>query len=314
MISFRILIVTLVVWTAASPAWLADGSRIRNKWNRIWGTRETHLAPDPQFQKEIAPTRSPSSLGASPLRNLPAHLFYAVPLLHPWPNELAAVSGQFRDNVDSSRDRGRIIRALQPASGIDSYQHFEDLVKKQIKSLGKYRLTDYQIRILLSIARNSFLEHVRFPTEETKATIPYIVGVVNDLIRQPNFAAIIKAIYANYAIEGRPTYNTPVGAYLMFRQADLATKIIAAGQLPITRPVFGCAMGSESLEVVDTLCKFAEAHPELVAFDDSIVRTYASWIDTEKHMVPNFWPVVSEKDFLAAVQHCLNAVKLKQER
>jgi len=311
MISFRILIVTLVVWTAASPAWLADGSRIRNKWNRIWGTRETHLAPDPQFQREIAPTRSPSSLGASPLRNLPAHLFYAVPLLHPWPNELAAVSGQFRDNVDSSRDRGRIIRALRPASGIDSYQHFEDLVKKQIKSLGKYRLTDYQIRILLSIARNSFLEHVRFPTEETKATIPYIVGVVNDLIRQPNFAAIMKAIYES---KGITIHQTPVCYYLMYRQADLATKVIAAVQFPITRPVFGCAMTSQSLEVVDKLCKFAEAHPELVAFDDSIVTLYAGWINTEKHMVPNFRPVVSDKAFLAALQHCLHVVKQKQER
>jgi len=339
MLSFRNLVVILVVWTAASPVWPVDGSD-RTDPNNL-GTDPNYLPTDPNYLRTGHTAVQYSTPGASsqssqtnpvderdntdPNARSPGRELRRSPSLvsspsppgasplphHPGGNVRAPASGQDQAPSACSRQHYDDLPSLPGQAGVTPWSRLSELVEAKTPLLGQYRLTDEQIRILLSIARVIFAQHADYPTEETKATIPYAVGVVNDLICQPNFAAIMKAIYAT---GGRILHETPVCAYLMYRQADLATKMILAARRPITEDEFGCAMTSASLEVVDKLCKFAEAHPELVALDNSIVRMYVSWIDTEKHTVPNFRPVVSEKDFLAARQQCLNAVKLKQER
>jgi len=158
MISFRNLLIVLVAWTAASPARLADGSGADQTTPTSATSQGGTTAAQPlQPQKEISPANIPSSPDASPLGGLSDDLLYTAYLLHPWPNELAAVSGQLRDSLNKFRTHDYVFRTPRPAIGIGPWNHVKGLVQRKTPFLGKYRLTAGQIKILLLMAGQSFI-------------------------------------------------------------------------------------------------------------------------------------------------------------
>jgi len=307
MISLRNLLVVLVVWTVANPVWLANGSIAlvpatpARHHTRVGGV--THLSSQSQFQEKSPPASSPSSLGASPLGKLSVDLFFTMFLLHPLPSGLAATSGWFRDSVDKSLDRGNILRPTPPATGVDPYEQMQELVKKQTKSLGKYRLTTVQIMSLLYLAEVRLSGRSRYSQDKGYCAV-YACVVVKDLLHHPKFAETMNGVYAWF--EGALPLN-PVREYLNGRQPDLALEMIRVAGLNIGKEEMVGAIRSFDIDVLAKLCKFAEAHPQKVTFVKPSIQKY---ID---HFVAGTlgesWHKVNKQDFLNAIRPCLNVAK-----
>jgi len=312
MISLRNILIILVVWTVASPVWLAHGSKVHVPVTLAPDLREhvggnAHSSSQEQFQGKVSPASSPSSLGASPLGKLSVDLFYTMFLLHPWPSGLAVASGWFRDYVDKSLDRGNILRVPPPATGMTPYERLRELVNKQTKSLGKYRLTTEQISLLLLAAVRCFSDLMwGFAWKDCNAE--YVDLVVKDLLRQPKFA---EAVMMRPSVpDVHPSFH-PVKSLLYFQQPELAIEMIRVAGLNIGRAEIEGAMNSGGLEVLDKLCKFAEEHPQRVRFAKRFIekqiaeKVHNDWVAG--------WPGVSVHVFRNALQPCLNIAKPNEE-
>jgi len=227
---------------------------------------------------------------------LSVDLFYTMFLLHPWPNGLAAISGWFRYSVDESRDRGYILRAPPPATDMPPYKRLQELVKKQTKSLGKYRLTSDQIMALLILTQLNF-------TGKGHGS-DYVGVVVRDLLHQPKFA---EAMNMGYIVPGLYISLDPVLGFLKRKQPDLALEMIRVAGLNVGEGEFVAAFDSHDLEVLGKLCTFAEKHPQKVTFVKSLIEKYIHSYLRGDTLVG--CPGVSPKELRNALQPCLNVAK-----
>jgi len=268
MISFRNLLIVLVAWTAASPAWLADGSG-GDQPTATSATSQggTTPAQPQQPQKEISPANIPSSLDVSPLGRLSDDLLYTAYLLHPWPNVLAAVSGQLRDSLNKFRTHDYVFRTPRPAIGTDPWDDVGGLAQRKTPLLGKYRLTAEQTVHLLLMASQSFGDLVeQIPQPEYDAE--YLTHVIEDLLDRPDFQSL--NLLAEKGQE-KTTKKAALG-FLLFQKPDLACKLIRAAGLPISLGDVVAALESYSRDVLTKLCKLAEDLPRQVAFTKSDVE------------------------------------------
>jgi len=125
MLSFCNLLVVLVVWTAASTAWLAAGSSaIQPAPPPASPKTRTASALHPQSKGKISYTNNLSSRGASPLSKLPVEMFTATYMLHLGPPPLAMVYGQFRDFEMKCHDQLRQSPDIDRATGVDVRSSF----------------------------------------------------------------------------------------------------------------------------------------------------------------------------------------------
>jgi len=303
MLSFRNLLVVLVAWTATSAVWLADGSGAMLPKPTYATLPDGPAAAQPQQpQKEISPASIPSSPDALPLSRLSDDLLYTAYLLHPWPNVLAAVSGQFRDSLNKFRTHDYAFRTPRPAIGIGPWGHMEGLVQRKTPLLGKYRLTVKQSNILLIMAGNSFRDLAIYSTQP-KYDAEYLTHVIEDLLEQPT----IQYVNLLDVKSGGTILKNAVSHFLTFCQPDLACKLIRAVGRPIGPDDVVAAVGSHRHDVLTKLCKLAEDLPEQVAFTKDFIEAKLRPLSAEDFV--GFWYEGSQEDFNTMMECYLKVAK-----